>query len=361
MNPSDFSSEESLSNGVRKIVIPIPGESRQGVLSPELLDEMQSGTENGNSFSAALAKAFLSGDYSVLREMPAQDRDLTTEPIVQREFTVTRAGAEIPVTVYCSESAKDLIKPAVVYFHGGGWRYGSRQTVCNALRLLAQYSSAAVFSVEYRLAPEYLFPCATDDCWAVLKYVYSHARAFNVDRRHISVSGDSAGGNLAAACARRDRNMRTGMIDRQVLIYPVVCLTEPTGLDYHFSPKDYDIAESQRKWILPAINSMKIATGDTHLYTASHADDCSPDASPLLDHSFAGLPPTTVICAEFDYLTQQDITYATRLASAGVDTTLVIFKGMTHGFMNKLGICPQAQELVRIFAESITLCDKADS
>ena len=219
------------------------------------------------------------------------------------------------------------------------------------MRLLAQYSSAAVFSVEYRLAPEHRFPCATDDAWNALRWVYRHAAELDVDRARILIGGDSAGGNLAAACARRDRNMRTGILKGQLLVYPVLSQCEPALPGYHFSAGDYEICEEQKQLIQAAVFSLKNTMDGFRLYTKTAAEDRSPDASPLLDGSFSGLPPTWIFCAEFDSLTQQAKAYAAQLAAAGGRVCLTVYRGMHHGFMNRLGQYPQAALLHREMAD----------
>lgn len=343
-------------NGVRHIEIGIPGESRRGVLTPEALCALKDG--DGAEYAQLMAQAVCEGSWERLRQLPPPDRDLTTEPLREASFLIPRGDSPIPVTAYCLEERWKTMKPAVVYFHGGGFRMGSRRSVENSMRLLAQLSGAVVFSVEYRLAPEYRFPCATEDAWQALRWLYRHGAEFSADKTRFAVSGDSAGGNLAAACARRDRNMRTGIVHWQLLIYPVLCQTEPDLTDYHFSLEDYEIDKTQKKWIVSCITSMKNAVAGTRLYTGSVEEDRSADASPLLDTNFARLPRTVIFCAEFDYLTRQAETYAHRLAKAGVDVTLVCCRGMHHGFMNRLGQYPQAtalhQEIAAIIREDKT-------
>lgn len=323
---ANFQSQTWTQSNVRRIVKLLPDEKKVGVLAPEILSIKK----------------------------PSLGLDMTSVPITQREFIVEGDGFSIPVSGYCRTSDETVQKPAVVYFHGGGWRVGSRQDVEAPLRLLAEYSGAAVFNVEYRLAPEYRYPCATDDCWQVLKYVHSHAKELGIDSKRIVVAGDSAGGNMAAACSRRDRNFRTSMVWQQVLIYPVLAQMNPEGMeDYHYSLDQYCYDDSQAKWIIPAIEATRISTAGTCLYVENKEEAQLPDASPLLDKSFAGLPQTTLICAEYDYLTQQISTYGKRLAQSGVDVTMMVYKGMTHGFMNYTGIYPQAEDLLREVAALI--------
>lgn len=339
--------------GVKHIEIGIPGESRRGVLAPEALSSLQNGGEMGTAYAQQMVQAAREGNWAALRTLPSPDQDLTTEPLREFSFLIPRGTAPIPVTAYCLEDRWQLPKPAVVYFHGGGFRMGSCRSVENSMRLLAQLSGGIVFSVEYRLAPEHRFPCATEDAWQALRWLYRHAAEFCADKARFCVSGDSSGGNLAAACARRDRNMRTGILCCQMLIYPVLCQVEPDASDYHFSLGDYEIDETQEKWIVSCIRSTKSTAGSTRLYTSNPQEDRSPDASPLLDTNFARLPRTFLFCAEFDYLTQQAKTYGQRLAKAGVDVTLVHYRGMHHGFMNRLGQYPQATALHQEIASII--------
>lgn len=319
-------------DGVHYVVKDIPNDSRTGVLAPEILAAMK-GKSSGT-------------------KRPQPCGALPGERVRLWEFSVERMGFPIQVTACCQERLAGQTKPGIVYFHGGGWRMGSRADVQQSLCLLAQRSGAVVFNVEYRLAQVSPYPCATDDSWQVVKYVKAHAEWLGVDPERITVAGDSAGGNLAAACARRDRNMRTGILCGQVLIYPVLSQIEPVGVKgYHFSLEDYQVENDQAKWIVPSIQSTRQAVLGRALYTKSRRDAACPDASPLLDKDFSRLPRTLLICAEYDYLTQQCRAYAWNLAQAGVDVTLLIYRGTTHGFMSRP--CPQAEDLQKEFVRTV--------
>src|SRR5256885_4642636 len=89
--------------------------------------------------------------------------------------------------------------PALMYFHGGGWTIGDVDTHDVLCRQLAVGARCVVFSVDYRLAPEYPFPAALDDCLAATRHVAQHAAKLGI--HGIAVGGDSAGGNLAATVA----------------------------------------------------------------------------------------------------------------------------------------------------------------
>ena len=109
----------------------------------------------------------------------------------------------------------------MVYLHGGGWCYGSIETVDRMCRRVADRSGCAVLSVGYRLAPEHVFPAALDDVETVLAYLRASGADLGVDPSRLAIGGDSAGGQLAAVAARRQRDAATPA-GHLVLIYPVI-------------------------------------------------------------------------------------------------------------------------------------------
>ncbi len=347
MKDKTFSQRTWTQENVEYVIKDIPGEERFGVLAPEILESIKTGT---SGVTAKMIKAIQSGDYSEMRKTPPPNTDITDVPIKQWEFAVNREGYDIMVTACCKEDVYALEKkPAIIYFHGGGWCMGSRNNVQNPLRYLAQLSGSVVFNVGYRLAPEHRYPVANDDCYEVVKYVYSHAEAFKLDRNNICVSGDSAGGNIACSCAHRDRNQKTGMIKSQVLIYPVVAQDNPQGTDdYHFSLSDYDYDDIHATWIVPSIKAILSSLAlRRYIYVKDNKQARLSDASPLYDSDFSNLPDTLIICAEYDFLTQQCKTYARKLAKGGSNVRFITYRGTNHGFMTRLGRYPQSQDLIK--------------
>ena len=260
----------------------------------------------------------LVGDPIAVREMLALTPRPQGEPVASVEDrAITANGAQIPVRIYRPESGP-AVKPALVWFHGGGWVIGSLDGSDFGCRIMANASGCTVISVDYRLAPEYKFPTAVDDCLAVTKWVAENGPELGVDGARIAVGGDSAGGNLAAVVSQLARDVGGPAIAFQALVYPVT--------NYDFSTASYrDNAEGY----LLERDSMEWFWGH---YLRSEADGASTKASPLRHTNLAGLPPAIVLTAEFDPLRDEGEAYAERMRAAGVPVEARRYDGQIHGF-----------------------------
>jgi acetyl esterase len=234
------------------------------------------------------------------------------------------ASGPVPVRAYRPKGAgKDEVLPALVYYHGGGWVIGDLDTHDVVCRTLANGARCAVFSVEYRKAPEAPFPAAVEDCFAALSFVFSNAGALKVNAKQIAVGGDSAGGNLATVTAlmARDAGGRafSSPIALQVLIYPAADqrLAHPSikrnGEGYLLTEKSMQYFRSH--------------------YLPDAKDWLDWRASPLLAKSLAGLPPALVLTAGFDPLVDEGREYAERMQKEGVAVQYRNYPDMVHGFI----------------------------
>jgi acetyl esterase len=151
----------------------------------------------------------------------------------------------LPVRIYRPTSNTNL--PVVVYFHGGGWVLGNIETHDTICRRLAEISVSVIVSVDYRLAPEYPFPAAFDDCLEAVEYVSKNADCLGIDKTRIAVCGDSAGGNLAAAVALKIRDQDTFKLDSQWLIYPVIEPDFETS-SYQMFADDHGLTRHIMRW-----------------------------------------------------------------------------------------------------------------
>jgi acetyl esterase len=213
--------------------------------------------------------------------------------------------------------------PALVYFFGGGWTLGTLDT-CDAIcRRLANAVGCVTVSVGYRLAPEHPFPAAVQDCLAATHWVARHASESGISADRLAVGGDSAGGNLAAAVTLALRGQDGPRLRHQLLVYP----NTDHGAD----------TPSRREHDDPLLfNRRSVDWYWGHYLTdAAHGDD--PLASPLRADDLSGLPPATVITAEYDPLRDEGEQYARALGAAGVPVTARRWDGVPHGFFAMAG------------------------
>ena len=238
-------------------------------------------------------------------------------------------GGLIPLRVYYPREAAQL--PALVYFHGGGFVLGGLDSADRTCRALANGSGCVVISVDYRLAPEHVFPAAADDAFAATEYIAGHAADFGIDPSLLAVGGDSAGGNLAAVVALRARDSGGPAIAFQLLVYPQVDFADDSASMREFGA-DHFLTTETMAWF-------------ANHYLPPPIDRKQAWVSPL-NARLAGLPPAFVVTAECDPLRDQGEAFAERLKQAGVPTQMKRYEGMFHPFFSLSGIIDGAREAV---------------
>jgi acetyl esterase len=225
--------------------------------------------------------------------------------------------AEIPVTVYTPHGAGPF--PALVVFHGGCWIVGNIDLTDHPHRALAEATGCVVVAVNYQKAPEHAFPVPLDDCYAAYAWTVEHADDLEVDPARVGVSGDSAGGNLAAAVSLRARDVGGPLPAVQVLIYPALDpdLDTTSAID---NAEGFGLTTEDMRW-------------SWRQYLQNADDWRNAWACPARSSSLEGLPPAVVVTAEFDILRDEGTAYANRLWAQGVPVMHHDYRGAIHGFL----------------------------
>jgi acetyl esterase len=249
-----------------------------------------------------------------------------TELAAVEDRRVPGPAGEIPVRVYTPEGRVPL--PILVYFHGGGFVIGSLHSHDPICRALAARVPAVVVAVDYRLAPEHPFPAAAEDAYAATSWVATHAREIGGDPGRIAVAGDSAGGNLSAVVSLLARERGGPSLAHQLLIYPVTDFSFETR-SHIDNGEGYFLTRSLMEWFLGH-------------YFSGPTPRSDPRFAVLRAPDLRGLPPATVVTAEFDPLRDEGESYAARLRAAGVPAELTRVDGMFHGFFGMPALFPQA-------------------
>ncbi|CAH0495411.1 alpha/beta hydrolase [Novosphingobium sp. CECT 9465] len=211
--------------------------------------------------------------------------------------------------------------PAILHMHGGGHVLGMPEMNAGTLMQWADALDCLIVSVDYRLSPETRFPGAIEDCYAALGWLHGEADALGIDPARIAVSGESAGGALAAGLALLARDRGEFAIAFQHLEQPR--LDDRTATSATPNP-----CTGEFVWTRESSHYCWIA----QLGKEPGGDDTSPYAAPARASDLSGLPRTFIAVGALDLFVDECLDYAHRLIRAGVPTELHVYPGCMHGF-----------------------------
>lgn len=243
-----------------------------------------------------------------------------------RDLEIPVDGGKIRGRLYSDSDRYDSL---IMYFHGGGFVFGSVETHDSVCRLIAKNSGCKVLSVDYRLAPEHKFPTAPQDAYSSYMWVLDHSGELGVKAGKIGLAGDSAGGNLSSVVSMMARDNGKRIPKAQLLFYPLVTL---------------DLASySQREYGEGYLLRGPMGVWFMQQYMNSPADFADTRLAPLNAMDQSRLPQTVVFTAEYDQLRDQGETYVSRLKAAGTEATGIRAIGMMHGFVSLFEISVAAK------------------
>lgn len=247
---------------------------------------------------------------------------------------VAAVGREIPVRLF--DPGGDGLRPAICYFHGGGFAFGSVESFDMVGAALAEETGALVASVQYRRLPEADYAAAQADCNEAFAWLARQAAALTVDPARLAVAGDSAGALLALACAADARDAKTVTPACQLLFYGTFAM-DPERPAYRASHDPVLTEERVRGYIA----------------LFCEADGLTRHPAPIDRDDLSGLPPTHIVAAEFDPLCGEAISLAARLTEAGVAASVHIAPGMIHGFLRAVHVSAAARAELALAADTI--------
>jgi len=263
--------------------------------------------------------------------------DQPPEVAAVEDRVIPGPGGDLLVRIYTPEAP--ALRPAIAFFHGGGFVICSIETHDGLARRLANAIGAVVVSVEYRLAPDVRCPESAEDCYAATVWTHEHAAELGADPDRLIVVGDSAGGNLAAVVTLMARERGAPPITSQVLVYPVIdaACDAPS---YTENGEGYFLEATGMRWFWDH-------------YLGPDGDGTHHHASPIHAEDHSALPPAVVITAEFDPLRDEGEAYAAALEAAGVPVVARRYDGMIHGFVSMPMVFPEADDAVAHIAEAV--------
>lgn len=214
----------------------------------------------------------------------------------------------------------DTIRAVVLQIHGGGWSLGTAASDDVQNDIMARRCKVAVVSVDYRLAPENLFPACINDCKAAAKWLVKNAmKEFGTDK--LFISGASAGGHLSSVTTLYIRDS-------------LHAIDKLRGVNFIYS--NFDLSRTP---------SCRMATDSTLLLTKKYLDETyelvfpgwskeqlrDPQYSPLYA-DLKKLPPALFTVGAFDPLIDDTYFMEARWRLAGNKTFLAVYPESPHAF-----------------------------
>ncbi|MFD5466473.1 alpha/beta hydrolase [Kitasatospora sp. NPDC127059] len=214
----------------------------------------------------------------------------------------------------------------ILYFHGGGWVFGSPETALSLTGNLVARTGLGAYSLDYRLAPEHPFPAAIEDCLSAYRALLDQGE----DPSEIVFAGDSAGGGLAVTTCLAARDAG--------LPQPAAVLAFSPGLDATRSGASMRTKEG----IDPIFT--RAALDHTGAMYLGGADPRQPLLSPAVHADLTGLPPMLIQVGTNELLLDDSTRLAARASAAGVDVVLDITADAPHVFQCFTGVLDEADE-----------------
>jgi len=241
---------------------------------------------------------------------------------------VDAVSHNIPIRIFSPDEGTD--HPVLIFFHGGGWVTGNIDSYSKVCANMVRMTGHKVVSVDYRLAPEHPFPAGLEDCYNVAKLFIKNSA---INSREVSIIGDSAGGNLAAALSLLARDRKEFHVKKQILIYPA------TYNDHSDTSPFKSVQDNGTEYLLTS----KRIRDYMDLYMSGEEDVHNFYFAPMLAEDLTNQPDTLIITAEFCPLRDEGEYYGKRLRTAGNNTEIFRVKDALHGFFTLPPAFPQVK------------------
>lgn len=281
-----------------------------------------------------------------------QNRDISQGRVTMQNQQLQTTFGLMNIRIY--QPQRDYpgqLLPVILYLHGGGFIGSTFNTIINTCRAIADKFQAVVVTFEYSLAPEKKFPAALRDSLAMVDWVYDQASRFYADPEKLAIMGDSSGASIAATTTIFDIEQGKRRIKQQLLLYPITNLSADKPEEIAWSWDKYDIKANKD----PIHFVLKTFGMGMHYISQLYAGDYNrkdPLISPIfIDTKTASLMPATMlVTAEYDFLRIECEAYAQKIASQNVPVTLFRYRGLDHGFVDKVGYFSQSEDVLNEMA-----------
>lgn len=289
--------------------------------------------------------ALVSASANRAHRSPAKERRIALNELIQmaeddcaercavENASIAGSAGPLGIRIYSPDAASDIVSPALLYLHGGGWVAGGFGTHDMFCMRLAEACGFRIAMVDYRLAPEHRFPAALEDGLRASGWLLEHGVAHGIDPIRLGICGDSAGANIAAAVCLAMKRSRGPRFALQLLLCPIL---DAIG----------DVM-SRRSFASGYFLDRAMIESDFDDYCPPGVDRRDERISPMRAADLSGLPPTQIHTAEFDPVRDEGALFGERLVAAHVPVSYKCHAGMIHLFYGLPRFIPSAESILR--------------
>jgi len=267
-----------------------------------------------NTFLSRLKAYLFRIYYRIINKKAWQDSAVAARLKVSN-LLIPGAVDQLRARMYHGEADR----PLIIYFHGGGWVIGNLDTHDPFCRSLADACKSTIMSIDYRLAPEHVFPAAHDDCQAATDWILANLNTLAPNNGKVVLAGDSAGGNLTACTAAT--LISEPRLVGTIMIYPTTEHYLKGFPSFREHAKSKPLTAPIMRWFI-----------DTYLGDTAPAATEAKKVFVNRRTDYKGFPRSLVVTAERDVLRDDGRRLGITLRQAGVDTTYHHYADEAHGF-----------------------------
>jgi acetyl esterase/lipase len=258
------------------------------------------------------------------------------------EVTVPNIFSGDPVKLRLFVPSKPSpVSSRIVFFRGSGFIIGSAWQHDAFCIELCTNTNSAVVSVDYRLAPEYPYPAAIEDCYTGLVWAGANSEALGARQRNLALVGTSAGGGLAVSAALLARDFSGPKIDLLLPLYPMLEPENNRNSNLNIvHPQLWDGRKNGMGWKAYLSDP---SSPDVHTFKAAAA----------YAQTYRGLPPVYTYIGAYDALRDECLTFVRRLCEDDVPVDFHLFSGCFHSFEVSYPSAPISKTARAMLADKI--------
>ncbi|KAL2833752.1 Alpha/Beta hydrolase protein [Aspergillus cavernicola] len=319
--------------------------SKYGFPSPEWLAFIArnpAAAQDGFSDNKPTLASHLRHAANTTREITSQK--LMTQSSLTKKINIStlsipsRDSHTIPLRRYSPPTQQPNL-PGLIYFHGGGFLFGSQTTDDYLCATIAESLGVVVLGVIYRHKPDHTHPAQHNDAQDALAYIEQNASStlgINITTG-LSVLGISAGAALAATAVLRDMELsehnprRTRLISGVVLSIPWLLHVDQYPFNLFATPEKSAKMQCRDAPVIPWPRLKMFSD----LLRVGDPGDPLLNTALVSDSRLGGWPKTSVLVAGMDPLRDDGLLFAKRLEGLRIPTRVYVFPGLPHGFRRR--------------------------